>query len=208
MTINFTNPMLPALEAARLGYKTAFGFSPEDQPKNPARFRAAAYRHVFGPETPKWSRIPTPAEIAAFTGLHCSSTYARAVAVGWRCPCCGRNAHELIRWSFIKNLNFREQFGDAYGMGFTISMALHHDHSADGVGQQFGVGGRFPPTLICGDCNSADGAVKLKLGLPGNFSFSSQEIARFVRCQPHSGRTEIDYDKAAGIATLLGVLRP
>src|SRR5262249_51814193 len=122
--------MLPALEAARQGYKLAFGFFPEDAPKDPVRFRRTVLRHTFGPKTPRWSRIPSPAEIAALTGLHCFTLYREAVTSGWRCPCCARSAHELIRWSFIKNLDFR---------------------------------------------------------------------AQFVRCRPYSGRTTIDYDKAAEI---------
>lgn len=74
-------------------------------------------------------------------------------------------------------------------MGFTISLTRHHCHGA----------GRFPPTLICGDCNSADGAAKRKLGLPEDWSFSPEEIARFVAAAPHSGVTRIDFDEALRI---------
>ncbi|WP_244858615.1 MULTISPECIES: hypothetical protein [Lysobacteraceae] len=74
-------------------------------------------------------------------------------------------------------------------MGFSISMTHHHCHGV----------GRFPRTLICGDCNSADGAVKRKLRLPQAWSFSPAEIGRFVSVVPHSGATVIDYEKAKRI---------
>lgn len=129
----------------------------------------------------RWSRIPTPAEIEAFDGAHCSWKYRHAIRIGWRCPCCNRTPQELIRWSTIQHGKF--------GMGWTISLVLHHCHGP----------GRFEETVICGDCNSADSAAKRKLGLPGNFSFSPREIAQFVKCAPHTGKTEIDYGKAQEI---------
>lgn len=104
----------------------------------------------------KYSRIPTADDIAAFTGMHCARKYRDAVDSGWRCPCCGRTAQQLIRWTEIRGPSWRARFGDAYGMGFSITMAEHHCHGD----------GRFPDTLICGDCNSADGAAKRKLRLP------------------------------------------
>lgn len=68
-------------------------------------------------------------------------------------------------------------------MGFSISMTHHHCHGS----------GRFPRTLICGDCNSADGAAKRKLGLPEHWSFSPIEIGQFVSVAPYSGAIRIDY---------------
>jgi hypothetical protein len=55
--------------------------------------------------------------------------------------------------------------------------------------------GRFDTTLICGDCNSADGAAKRRLGLPPTFSFTPTEIRTFVVGKPHAGIT-IDYAAA------------
>jgi hypothetical protein len=134
----------------------------------------------------KWSRVPSPADIRNFDGLHCSSVYRRAVADRWRCPSCARTATELIRWSEVRGPIFRERYADEYGMGFTISFANHHCHGD----------GRFETILICGDCNAADGAVKRKLKLPKTWSFAADEIKQFIQVGPHSGRTTIDYDKA------------
>jgi hypothetical protein len=58
----------------------------------------------------------------------------------------------------------RKLYGDESGMGFTIALHKHHCHGE----------GRFKPTVICGDCNSADGAAKRKLKLPPNVEFLSR----------------------------------
>lgn len=68
----------------------------------------------------------------------------------------------------------------------------HHDHASswDAIGVA-----RFPPTVLCDQCNAADGAAKRRLKLPDNFSFSPAEIARFVTATPH-GKHAIDLDVA------------
>lgn len=140
-------------------------------------------------KTKKYSKIPTAAEIEAFTGMHCASLYRDAVRTGWRCPSCKRSPQELVRWTEIRGPTGRQRFADEHGMGFTISMSRHHCHGS----------GRFTTTLICGDCNSADGAAKRKLGLPEDWSFSPTEIGRFVAVIPHSGLTRIDFEEALRI---------
>lgn len=121
--------------------------------------------------------------------MHCHALYTRAVAENWRCPSCGRHPQQLIRWTQIKGLTWRALYADEHGMGFTVTLTKHHCHANR----------RFPQTLICGDCNSADGAVKRKPGLPERWSFSPQEIGQFVKLEPFSGQTIIDYAKARAI---------
>ncbi|MCP3042184.1 hypothetical protein K6X14_03340 [Xanthomonas euvesicatoria pv. allii] len=149
---------------------------------------------TIAPKTRKYSRMPTTAEISAFTGMHCHALYAEAVAQNWHCPSCKRHVYELIRWTEIRGPSWRQRFGDEHGMGFTIVLTKHHCHGH----------GRFAQTLICGDCNSADGAVKRKLRLPTTWSFSPQEIGQFVTVAPHSGQTTIDYVKARELYELGG----
>jgi hypothetical protein len=141
------------------------------------------------PKTPKYTKIPTAADLAAFTGMHCRQLYQQAVSEGWRCPSCGRTAEQLVRWTEIRGPSWRARYGDEFGMGFTVTLTRHHCHGY----------GRFPPTMICGDCNSADGAAKRKHKLPESWSFSPEEIGRFVMVVPHSGATRIDYDRALRI---------
>ena len=140
-------------------------------------------------KTKKYSRIPTKVELESFTGMHCSELYSEAVTNSWRCPSCNGTAQQLVRWTDIRGLCWRDKYADEHGMGFTIAMAKHHCHA----------GRRFATTLMCGDCNSADGAAKRKLGLPSSWSFSPAEIAQFVTVEIHSGATKIDYDKAMQI---------
>jgi hypothetical protein len=137
----------------------------------------------------RYSKIPTPAELAAFTGMHCGQLYREAVRTGWCCPSCGRSARELVRWTEIRGPSWRARYGDEHGMGFTVTLSKHHCHGK----------GRFSPTLICGDCNSADGAAKRKLGLPADWSFTPAEIGQFVKVVVHSGATGIDYEEALRI---------
>lgn len=71
---------------------------------------------------------------------------------------------------------------------------IHHDHSAPLLSGE----GRFPDTLICDQCNAADGCAKRELQLPEDFSFSPLEIGQFITVNPHK-RHKIDLDKAQQI---------
>jgi hypothetical protein len=145
---------------------------------------------------PRVNRLPSPAELEAFDGDRFSREYSEAVRTGWRCPCCDRTAHECVRWEYIANPRLRKLYGDAQGRGFTAQLDLHHCHG-DGMGSL--AWRRFPKTLICHDCNIADGKVKFRLNLPGNFSFSPDEIKQFIRCVPHSNRPALDLTAARRI---------
>lgn len=140
-------------------------------------------------KTARYSRVPTVAELDAFTGMHCRGIYLEAVRTGWRCPSCSRSARELVRWTEIRGPSWRARYADEHGMGFTVVLTRHHCHGL----------GRFAETLICGDCNSADGTAKRKLKLPATWSFTPTEIGAFVSVAPHSGSTKIDYDVARKI---------
>ena len=139
-------------------------------------------------KTAKYSRRPTQQELADFKGMHCKNIYLKAVATGWHCPCCNRNAQELVRWTDIRVAGWQDRYAETFGMGFTVTFAHHHCHKVSRP--------RFPRALICGDCNSADGAAKRVLKLPEDWSFTPQELSQFVRVKAHSGHTEIDYDVA------------
>jgi hypothetical protein len=100
----------------------------------------------------------------------------------WRCPCCCRNKSEIARLDKNGNL--------------LCAIVRHHDHLEDNVrrvlrssAEQRDRGSlearvislvRFPPTLICNDCNVLDSAAKSIVGAPSYFSFAPYEIAAFV----------------------------
>ncbi|PRD14063.1 hypothetical protein CQW29_18545 [Pantoea coffeiphila] len=61
---------------------------------------------------------------------------------------------------------------------------------------------RFPDTIVCGQCNSADGTVKRKLNLPKSFSFSPSEIRVFIKARPHE-KHDIDHERALNLFNLI-----
>lgn len=115
----------------------------------------------------------------------------------WACPACHRPKIELARLTdhnvllcqldrhhdhlrdhavrLMRNLLLREMEGEARKTAErAISAALPLIE-------------RFAETLLCNDCNAADGAMKAQLGsaIPNFFSFSPSEIARFVIVAPN-----------------------
>ena len=126
----------------------------------------------------KHQRIPTDSEYQNYDGGHCPILWTET-SESWYCPGCSRNKREILRWTFRK-------VGDKYFWGWIAPLVRHHDHSTFD---------RFSETVICGDCNSADGQAKRVLNLPSNWSFSPGEIRQFVRAVPH-GSCCIDYQKA------------
>lgn len=139
-------------------------------------------------------RIPTPDDFAAFDGQHCRLIF-QGLPPDWRCPGCARTTFEILRWT----LRFPHR-PDAF-YGWVGGYHKHHDHSGDHL-QFNGPYGRFPATVVCEQCNSADSAAKRKLKLPAWFSFSPAEIRAFVSATPH-GKHLIDYVIARQIYTRL-----
>jgi rubredoxin len=118
--------------------------------------------------------------------------------VDWQCPCCQRRKLEIARLTDKGVL--------------LCQLDWHHDHLADAAGDVIrskatvGVSDellitrkracaaalplieRFAPVLLCNDCNAADAVMKARLGanVPRAFSFSPQEIARFITPTPHA----------------------
>ena len=146
-------------------------------------------------------RIPTYEDYLSFDGAHCRSIYA-ALAADWTCPGCGRNTYQVLRWTmrFPKSPNRFE--------GWAAGYHTHHDHSTNyyryALTDRPKTPPRFPDTIICEQCNSADGMAKRKLKLPSAFSFSPSEIRQFVSATPH-GFHQTDYAKAQAIFDQLGL---
>lgn len=137
----------------------------------------------------KHIKVPTLDDFNSYDGLHCKSLW-KSVGDDWQCPSCKRNKFEIMRWT-KRFPNKPNAF-----MGWVAILHRHHDHSQDGfLGGYTSVLARFPTTVICDQCNSADGHAKKKLGLPKNFSFSPHEIGKFVKATPHT-KHEIDYGEA------------
>lgn len=115
-------------------------------------------------------RIPTLEEVSGFDGAHCKRLYS-SIGPDWQCPGCQRTKYQLLRWTMLfPNRPDRH-------MGWAAGLHKHHDHG--------NWPGRFPKTLVCEQCNSADAAAKRALKLPKKFSFSPAEIRCFVIAIPH-----------------------
>ncbi|MFP1133051.1 hypothetical protein [Asticcacaulis sp. W401b] len=113
---------------------------------------------------------------------------------GWRCPACQRVKAEI----------FRVTAGEV----LTAHLHKHHDHLQDHLTTLMKVRlgpdakrspdyphrevfrlsralRRFDESIVCEDCNTADGSAKAALGLPRHFSFSPVEIGQFIKVRPH-----------------------
>jgi hypothetical protein len=113
---------------------------------------------------PKQPRIPTDEEYENYGGANLPVLW-KEVGDSFDCSACGRTRREILKWS---RRNFRRVVGKcAPFWGWLGLLAEHHDHGGD-VGRR----PRFPKTVICGQCDAADGTAKRKLKLPAYFSFS------------------------------------
>jgi rubredoxin len=128
---------------------------------------------------------------------------------GWQCPACGRDKIDIARLT---------------DQGVLLcQLDLHHDHLREAVSPIIRAAlpddlpdaarnlrraafsacrpliERFAETLVCNDCNAADGAMKNTLGdiVPRHFSFTPGEISAFITPepnQPHGLDTDIGYE--------------
>ena len=136
--------------------------------------------------------IPTYEDYQVHSGLHYHQLWT-SIGDEWICPGCGRSKFQIMKWTrrFPNKTN-------SY-MGWVAALHKHHDHSID---CNEPTQARFPETLICGQCNGAEGAAKRKLKLPSNFSFSPQEMRSFILATPH-GTHVINYDTALAIFKII-----
>ena len=139
-------------------------------------------------------RVPTEEEYRLHNGLHYHQLW-RLIGDNWLCPGCGRSRYQIMKWTK------RAPHSPQAFMGWVAAIHKHHDHSV-GFSEQ-GIP-RFPETIICGQCNSSDGVVKRQLNLPSNFSFSPEEIRKFVRSAPHE-KHKICFATAASIFNVLAI---
>ncbi|OHT21118.1 hypothetical protein [Edaphosphingomonas haloaromaticamans] len=116
---------------------------------------------------------------------------------GWECPACRRKKPELFRLT---------------GNGVLLArLDIHHDHLEDVLKERLRTRtasdwinhvrpevrhfeklgsklfARFAPSLVCIDCNAADGRVKNRWKqIPKDFSFRPSEIGQFVKVRPNA----------------------
>lgn len=160
---------------------------------------------LFSDRDGVWSSL-TKAAMAAFKvdKIDLNMNWA-SVSKNWTCPACLRDKADIFRVS---------------SNGVLLALLHeHHDHLEDlsddlvrvRMGVQWGNVGpgfelleytignlvsRFRRTLVCHDCNDADGAVKRQFReIPKRFTFKPSEIRAFIKPVPN-GKPIIDFDKA------------
>jgi len=142
-------------------------------------------------------RVPTPEDFAGYRGAHTDKKWTR-LPRDWRCPSCRRSKYEQLRWT--KSITGRGVPKGEYQ--WLAPIHEHHDHGGD-TGER---APRFPPTMLCFDCNIAEGRTKDRLDLPRDFSFSPVELSVFITGLPHCG-VDTDLDAAKKTADLILALR-
>ncbi len=133
--------------------------------------------------------VPSDADYAAYDGMHCSVVW-RNTSNTWRCPGCGRTKREIMRYGKRGGSNVR-----VYGpIGWLGGLHRHCDLNEDCKRDL-----RFSETLMCDQCSIASAIAKRRLGLPKCWSYSPDEIKKFVRLRPHKSKIEIDLQVAKTI---------
>jgi len=144
-------------------------------------------------------------EILRAKGTHLNKWWVRT-PMDWKCPSCKRKKLQIAKL-------------DSRGYA-SCHLHEHHDHMKDIIrrmfedissskekvvatelAERFAVRTSFAisaydNTVICADCNKADGLAKIKVRTHQDFSFSPEEIGRFVKPKDHQEH-EIDTEIAA-----------
>lgn len=133
-----------------------------------------------------------------------------ATWIGWSCPCCKRSKRQIARVTPRGVLQ--------------CHLELHHDHLDDYLKRRFSeinppsdepdrriqvshaeaalrqLVERFERTLVCVDCNLADGRVKLALReeIDAHFTFTPSEIAEFITVHDNQLH-DVDFASARSI---------
>jgi rubredoxin len=126
----------------------------------------------------------------------------------WVCPACGRTKREIVRLNTNGHLMCRlvehhDHMKDLVKDEFERQCKLQKTIVADEFARRFATRASqmisaYDNAIICDDCNAADPKAKGAVGTHKDFSYSPQEIRRFVRPQPNVPH-EIDAEEAARI---------
>lgn len=159
----------------------------------------------------RWSPlIKSALEKSGATQLELNAPWASMPQV-WSCPACDRSKVELLRVTdkgvLVAKLErhhdhlseyIKSEMDRRFGTGWSLRLTwVDQGHVC---GSLNALARRFDDTLICTDCNAADGAVKgqLKGIVDSDFSFRPSEIRLFV--EPIPGKTHsINVERAKEI---------
>jgi hypothetical protein len=128
----------------------------------------------------------------------------------WSCPCCRREKAQIARLSGSGVLLCRLEFHHDHLADFAKRIFSEHNQRSEDQETNIQIGRakdalmlfveRFERTLICIDCNLAEGRAKLELAkeIDSNFTFSPSQIASFIGVAPNRVHS-IDIEKARAV---------
>ncbi|WP_065062236.1 hypothetical protein [Paraburkholderia tropica] len=127
----------------------------------------------------------------------------------WRCPACGRSKREIVsvdRRGYLAGLLHRhhDHMKDLMERRFHEEAVRRDVVVADAVAKRFAVRAAFglsafDETIICADCNLAEGRANRMANTHRHFSFSPAEIRKFVEPAPNRVQHGIQVDIARQI---------
>lgn len=155
----------------------------------------------------RWS-AQTKALLEQFgtTKLDLNSSWA-STWTGWCCPCCRREKPQIARMSSGSVLLCRLEYHHDHILD--LAKRIYRKHNPPSEDQEINIQvsrakdalmlfiERFERTLICMDCNLAEGRAKVELAteVAGGFTFTPSEIATFITVAPNRVH-EVDVEKA------------
>ena len=128
------------------------------------------------------------------------------VTVDWRCPCCHRSKAEIARLDKNGNLlcgiaehhdHFNDMASDQIRKAMKAIGEIERDDYAALSAVEFSFQ-RFPPTLICEDCNVAEPEGKRLVCAKSSFTFTPWEIMQFVEVVPNHPHT-VNYERCKAV---------
>ena len=158
----------------------------------------------------RWSRQTKAMLAKAGTDRLTLNDAWASTAMSWICPCCQRDKPSIARLTpsgvLLCQLDYHhDHLNDRAKAIFRADNPVPEEREAreqlvraiDSCRQLIE---RFATSLLCNDCNAAEGAAKLalKAEIDPDFSFSPKEIAAFINPKPHQPH-EIDVERAREI---------
>lgn len=164
----------------------------------------------------RWSKLIKGALAkSGATQLELNAPWA-SMPQSWTCPACGREKAELLRVTDKRVLvaklelhhdhlseHIKSEMTKRFGPGWSLRLSSqHHGHVC---GSLNALVRRFDDTLVCTDCNAADGAAKgrLKAVIDSDYSFRPSEIQLFIETRAgamhsiNTGRAKEIWEAAA-----------
>jgi rubredoxin len=140
-------------------------------------------------------------------GVHLNKWWVMT-AMGWKCPACLRTKPQIVKLDSKTYLScllheHHDHMKDIVRRLFEESSSNRDEVVANVLGERFAVRTSFAisaydNTVICSDCNKADGVAKKLIKAHKDFSFSPDEIGKFILIK-NNEEHEIDQEVAKKI---------